>query len=260
MQIEFKDCEFKHSFYTSSQIDSTKDNRCRGMKTMEMNVRDVYGFRIIGVGHTPLTKLCGFLNMPPPMTKNAYDGLSYWITAAFKQVAKKSMYDASARLRWTKQTTDAGISVEAASQKKGFSSTLGVVIAISIEGFRCSHSFQIMERLHKHEKTASLIPLITRHGSYLIIVILVIPALYLGWKQQELLRSSIHQKSTMNFITLLFMEMVTARYIELQNIYMVQVNLLRSLNVSITNKNVSVWGFVIKKKKHKRIGIKRKTS
>ena len=77
MQIEFKDCEFKHSFYTSSQIDSTKDNRCRGMKTMEMHVRDVYGFRSIGVGHTPLTKLCGFLNMPPPMTKNAFDGLSY---------------------------------------------------------------------------------------------------------------------------------------------------------------------------------------
>ena len=133
MQIEFKDCEFKHSFYTSSQIDSTKDNRCRGMKTMEMHVRDVYGFRSIGVGHTPLTKLCGFLNMPPPMTKNAYGGLSYWITAAFKQVAKKSMYDASARLRWTKQTTDAGISVEVAWQRKGFSSTLEVVIAISID-------------------------------------------------------------------------------------------------------------------------------
>ena len=43
------------------------------MKTMEINVRAVYSFQSIGVGHTSLTKLCGFLNMAPPMTKNAYD-------------------------------------------------------------------------------------------------------------------------------------------------------------------------------------------
>ena len=44
---------------------------------MEINVRAVYGFQRIGVGHTPLTKYCGFLNMPLPMAKNAYTGLCY---------------------------------------------------------------------------------------------------------------------------------------------------------------------------------------
>ena len=39
MQIKCRDCEFKHSFYTSPQVDSTKDNRSRGMK---INVRAVY--------------------------------------------------------------------------------------------------------------------------------------------------------------------------------------------------------------------------
>ena len=38
MQIKCRDCEFKHSFYTSAQTDSTKDNRSRGMKTMEIKV------------------------------------------------------------------------------------------------------------------------------------------------------------------------------------------------------------------------------
>ena len=104
MQIKCRDCEFKHSLYISPRIDSTKDNRSRGMKTMQINVRAVYGFRCIGIGHTPLTKLFGFLNMPPAVTKNAYDGQSYLIKVASKQVAEKSVYDAVARLRGTEQT------------------------------------------------------------------------------------------------------------------------------------------------------------
>ena len=57
MQIKCSDYQFKHSFFTSPQIDSTKDNRSRGKKTIEFNVRAVYGFQSIGVGHTPHTKL-----------------------------------------------------------------------------------------------------------------------------------------------------------------------------------------------------------
>ena len=71
------------------------------MKTMEINVRAVYGFRSIGVGHTPLTKLFGFLNIPPPITENAHDGPSYSTKAASKQVVEKSMSDAAAKLRGT---------------------------------------------------------------------------------------------------------------------------------------------------------------
>ena len=57
MQIKCSDYQFKHSFFTSPQIDSTKDNRSRGKKTIEFNVRAVYGFQSIRVGHTPHTKL-----------------------------------------------------------------------------------------------------------------------------------------------------------------------------------------------------------
>ena len=46
------------------------------MKTMEINVRAVYSFWSIVIGHAPLTTLRGFLNLPPPMGKNAYDGLN----------------------------------------------------------------------------------------------------------------------------------------------------------------------------------------
>ena len=52
MQIKCRHCEINHRFSASSQIDTTKDNRCRGMKTMEINVRAVYSFWSIGVGHS----------------------------------------------------------------------------------------------------------------------------------------------------------------------------------------------------------------
>ena len=79
---------------------------------MEINVRAAYGFRSIGVGHTRLTTLCGFLNMLPPMTKNAYDGLSHLIKVASKQVMEKNMSDTAAKLRGTEETADVEISVD----------------------------------------------------------------------------------------------------------------------------------------------------
>ena len=122
------------------------------MKTMEINVRAAYSFQSIGVGHTSLTKLCGFLNMAPPMTKNAYDALSYSIKVASKQVTEKSLSDAAARLRGTEPTADIGVSVDCTWQRKGFSSALGVVAAISIDNEKvldvAIHSFlDIMELL-----------------------------------------------------------------------------------------------------------------
>ena len=235
------DCEFKPGFYTSPQIDSTNENRSRGMKTMEINVRAVYGFRSIRVGHIPLTELCGFLNMPQPTIKNAYDGLSYLIKVASKQVAEKSTSDAAARLRVTKKTADVGVSEDGPCQRKSFSSTFGVVTTISIDSGKVLDVAALYKSCNgctNMKKVPFLIPLVIRHGSYLIIVILIIPALPLEWKQQELLRSLVYQKRSMDYITLLFMEMVTARHILLSKIYMIQLNLLRSFNVLVTIKNV----------------------
>ena len=82
VQIKCTECGFKHSFYPSPQIDSTKNNRSRGMKIMKINVRAVYGFQSTVVVRTPLTNCVVFLNMPPPMIKNGYDGLSYVLTSS----------------------------------------------------------------------------------------------------------------------------------------------------------------------------------
>ena len=54
------------------------------------------------------------------------------------------------------------------------------------------------------------------------------------------------------------MEVATARHILLSQIYMVQVNLVKSLKVSVTIKNMSVRGFVIWKKNTTGLGGKGK--
>ena len=84
-----------------------------------------FGFRSIGVGDTPLTKSCGLLNMSSPWPKILYNGLSYPIKIAPKQVVEKRMSDATARLCETKKTADVGVSVDGTWQREGFWFILG---------------------------------------------------------------------------------------------------------------------------------------
>ena len=148
--------------------------------TAPKTVVAVYSFRSIGVGHTLLTKLCGFLNMPPTMTKNAYECLLNSIKVASKQVPEKSMSDAVARLRGTEQTADVEVSVDVTCQRIDFSSTVGLVTAISIDNGRVL-DVAILSKSCKGctsmKKLPLLIPLVMRHGSYLIIINLIMPAL-----------------------------------------------------------------------------------
>ena len=160
------------------------------------------------------------------MTKNACYGLPYSIKVVSKQVVEKSMSDAAARLRGTEQTADVGVSVGGTWQRKVFSPTLGIVTASSIHYRKVldvAILFKSCKGWKSMKKLPLLIPLILRHGSYLIIVILIIAALPLEWKQQEKLRSLVHQKRSMDYITLLFMEIATARHILISKIYIVQV-------------------------------------
>ena len=133
LKVYCDDFAFVHKFYTSPVV--TRNNYiCRGGNTMlEINARTVYGIRSIGIGFSLLSKLCGFLNMPPPMTQTSCNNMSNIIKAASKSVAEKSISDAAACLRKGEKTADIGVSVDGTWQQKGFSSTLVVVTAISID-------------------------------------------------------------------------------------------------------------------------------
>ena len=68
LKVYCDDCTFVHTIYTSPVVTSNNYIR-RYRNTMEINNRAVYGTRSIGISFLLLPKLCGFLNMPPPMTQ-----------------------------------------------------------------------------------------------------------------------------------------------------------------------------------------------
>ena len=120
-----------YSFSTSEQV--KQSDKSGGRKFNEVNLRMVYGCRSIGAGYESLRKMCCHLNMPPPMTRENYDSTSRSIKAAAKFVAELSMSEAAAELRGDADTADVSVSVDGTWQKKGFTSTNGVITAISVD-------------------------------------------------------------------------------------------------------------------------------
>ena len=59
--------------------------------TYDINVRTVYATRRCGVGLRRITKFCGLLNMPPPITQHSYDIITKKLDVSAENVAKLSM-------------------------------------------------------------------------------------------------------------------------------------------------------------------------
>ena len=71
--VKCSNCNFTHSTYTSQQI-SREDGR--GMKPFDVNIRTVYAFRNIGIGHKGNERYYGLMNVPSPMTVGTYNKIS----------------------------------------------------------------------------------------------------------------------------------------------------------------------------------------
>ena len=78
----------------------------------------VYGMRAIGRWYSSLRRLRGYLDLPESMTVNNYDKLSKSIKAVTKNVAERSMLDASKELKGEMDTADVAVSVEGSWQQK----------------------------------------------------------------------------------------------------------------------------------------------
>ena len=99
---------------------------------MEVNLRSVYATRRCGVGHKGLQKLCGVMNLPPPVTRKNYDNLSNKLGEVVEKVAKTSMIEAAADLKQQEGEVLLVISFDGSWQKRGYSSLNGVATAISV--------------------------------------------------------------------------------------------------------------------------------
>ena len=130
------ECGYEKDFYTSQTVDNCSFKQ--GMKPFEVNIRAVYGLRTIGADHASLEKICGFLNMPKPITPKNFTNISNNLRDAAKVVAKCSMSTAVNELRASQNlhetdSVDIGVSVDGTWQRRGFTSLNGVVVVISID-------------------------------------------------------------------------------------------------------------------------------
>ena len=90
------------------------------MQTFGVNVRSVYAMRRCGVGHSGLEKVCGIMNLAPPVASKSYAALSNKISVAAQKVATCGMIEAATILKQT-VGPDIGVSVDRTWQKRGFS-------------------------------------------------------------------------------------------------------------------------------------------
>ena len=123
------ECGYSRHFYSSKTVETNKP----GKKLLDINVRMVYGMRGIGAGHSALVKLCGYLNMPEPMTQNNFDKLLKTIGNCTKVVAERSMVEAAKEIKGEVDVIDTAVSVDGTWQRRGFTSLNGIVTAISVD-------------------------------------------------------------------------------------------------------------------------------
>lgn len=121
-------CSYHHSFYTSSKIENKQ--------AFEVNRRAVLAMRNIGVGHQGLVKFTCVMNMLPPMNENSYRDHVQALRNAAEAVAKASMTKAAGEVKEFYEPAEDGlydiaVSGDGTWRKRGFSSSYGVVTALS---------------------------------------------------------------------------------------------------------------------------------
>ena len=129
LEVNCNKCDWDKNTYTSRQV---SNDSCDALP-FEINMRTIIAMREIGKGHTALEKLCGFMNLTPPMKKNAFNKMQKTLYAAYKDVAEQSMNEASAELREDDGVTldengvgEITVSCDGTWQRRGYSSFNGV--------------------------------------------------------------------------------------------------------------------------------------
>ena len=78
--------EWTKEIYTSKEL----KNNSKGKSSCDINVRLVLAMREIARGYSALEKLCGYLNLSPPMQVNAFNETQKTVLEAYNTVQVKS--------------------------------------------------------------------------------------------------------------------------------------------------------------------------
>lgn len=88
-------CGWTHTS-TSAQVDLSSTAAHRGRRLLDVNVKTHFALREIPKGYAALQRICGFVNMPKPMSKGAYDTHFSTVYEAYTSMPEKRMKTAAA--------------------------------------------------------------------------------------------------------------------------------------------------------------------
>ena len=139
IKIFCKLCHWSEDLLTSKVIEQGTP----GQKPYEVNLRMLIAFREIGQGLGSMQTFCRCLNMPPPMSKSAYNKTVANLWDRFTDAAIDSLKTAANE---TKALLGNGseenplhcqVSIDGTWQKRGYSSLNGIVTTISRDCGKC---------------------------------------------------------------------------------------------------------------------------
>jgi hypothetical protein len=115
------------------EVSSTRNSAMLGEKknTPEINSRFIYSMRTIGKGLSGAKTFCGVMDLPPPITLNAYNSIIKHVKEASSIVAKNSM-DAAVKeeVEMNDSNEDLIISGDGTWKTRGHTSLVGVCTVI----------------------------------------------------------------------------------------------------------------------------------
>ena len=134
-------CMWYKTISTSNEI----ENNSKGRNAYEVNLRSIISFREIGKGLAALETFAGFMNMPPPMNKTAFNDSLKILHQAYQSQSQVSMQSAATEIRkvhleeeFTENSVvDIAISADGSWQRRGYSSLNGLVTVISVGSGQC---------------------------------------------------------------------------------------------------------------------------
>ena len=128
----------------------------RGRNAFDINLRSIIAFGEIGRGHSSLETFAGFMNMPPPMNKTAYNDSAKQVHIAYTKQARSSIQIAATEIRMLHlhedfrddAVADIDISADGSWQRRGYASVNGLVTIISMDSGKCV-DYDIMTKMCK---------------------------------------------------------------------------------------------------------------
>ena len=85
-------CEWQTNIFTSKKIPTSR--------AFDINLRLIIAFRENGKGHTGLESVCSYLNLVPPMNKNAYNKILLTAKSSYKETAEICMKTATNEVQY----------------------------------------------------------------------------------------------------------------------------------------------------------------